>query len=172
MAIPPPPKGLDTEVAAETAPRPDEYGGDGKPIIETKEPTVSKKKYEGEPKADVDLKKAGHPETVKNAYDMIDKLRNTIKQNSEQPKMEDAVGGMGNILGALSSVASLFQQAQQRVQNQKQEKKKVLESYLRQYYTDHTGKDPLDIFGNETPDYKAWRAEYLRINNLEEFYDL
>lgn len=165
-------KGPDTETAAKTAPRPTEYGSDGEPIVKTEEPTVSKVAYKGEKKSDVDLKKAGHPETVKNAYDMVDNLRKTIKKNSEDPTAQEALGGEGNISGALAAVASLFQQAQQRVENQKQAKKEVLESYLRKYYKEATGKEALDLFGKETPDYQAWRTAYLELNNLTDHYDV
>ena len=172
MAIPREMRGPGIETVIKTV-KSDKYGGAGPTEVKDDEPSVSKEPFEGDEDAPEDpMERAGHPETVKNAYKMAKKLRETAKQNSEQPKMEDSVGGLGNILGALSAVAAMKQQAQQRRQNQNQTKKEIFESLLRKYYTQATGKDPLDIFGHETPDYKAWRIEYLRINNLTDVYDV
>lgn len=172
MAIPREMRGPGMETVAKTV-KSDKYGGVGPTEVKTEEPSISKEPFEGDEDAPEDpMEKAGHPETVKNAYKMAKKLRETAKQNSEDPKMEDAVGGLGNILGALQGVAAMKQQAQQNRQNAQKIKKDIMESLLRKYYTQATGKDPLDLFGHETPDYKTWRTQYLQINNLNDVYDV
>lgn len=118
---------------------------------------------------DKDLEAAGVDETVKKARSMVDNLRKTI-EGGLNPKMPDSVGGMGNIMSALSSIASLFSSASNTQQN-KQQQRTVMESTLRAIYKNETGKDALDIFGKETQEYKTWRTAYLALHDLTDVYD-
>ena len=63
----------------------------------------------------------------------------------------------------------MFQQSQN-TQQQKQDKKALMEAQLRQLYKTETGKEPLDIFGQETQEYQAWRTKYLKDHGLEDEY--
>lgn len=163
-------KGDPVESAAKETPTSQKYGRNS-PRVPPEEQGLGTEKYpKADPKkADKDLESAGVPETVKNAYKMVDNLRKTV-EGGMNPQMPDSVGGMGNIMGALSAIASLFAAAQN-TQQQKQENKTIMETTLRNIYKAETGKDPLDIFGKETLDYKTWRTNYLTTHNLTEIYD-
>lgn len=120
-------------------------------------------------KVDKEMQALASPELVKNALSMVQNLRGTIDGGLNIP-MVDSVGGIQNILGALQSIASMFSAAKD-TKAQAQQKKNILESELRRIYTATTNLSPLDMFGNETPEYKTWRAAYLQATGYTETDD-
>lgn len=103
------------------------------------------------------IKKVGGKELIDNAFDMIKNLKQTAEQGT-QKKFDEALGGMGNIMGALAGIASMLSGISQ---GTKEQDKKILKAWLYQIYKDETGKDALDLFGKETTQYMVWEVQYV-----------
>lgn len=101
------------------------------------------------------MKKTGDPEVIPNAINMIEQLKKTAEQGGN-PKQPDSLGGLGNILGALAGVASMLSNM-----SKDNKKKEVQKQYMLDTFKRLFGKEPIDQFGNETPEYKKWEAEFL-----------
>jgi hypothetical protein len=97
------------------------------------------------------------PALIPNALGMIEQLKKTAIQGLNIPAI-DSVGGLQNILGALQGISSMQSSANQGTATQDAANQ---EEELRRIYIALTGKQPLDRFGNETLEYKAWRTAYL-----------
>lgn len=133
------------------------YGGRRKAKKGEWDNNVGKGIFPGSPNATKYLQEVGAKELVPNAISMIETLKETAK-SAGNPKMPDSIGGMGNILGALAGIATMMQQA---AKGSKEEDDEILEEWLRKIYKAETGKEPLDLYGNETIEYKKWRIAYL-----------
>lgn len=104
------------------------------------------------------MSSVGAPELIPNALSMIEQLKKTA-QTGQNILANLSVGGLGNILGAVSGIASLLNKEKNR--NNEQEQKDALEELLRRLYKEFTGKEPLDQFQKETPPYIKWKTAYL-----------
>lgn len=118
---------------------------------------VGKGIYKGNPNATEYLTEVGAKELVPNAISMIEQLKKTAK-GGQNPKMPESIGGLLSMLGALAGISQNNQKEQKGYEEQK---KQVKEEFLRALYKRLTGKEPLDLYGNETAGYKKWRTDYL-----------
>lgn len=100
-------------------------------------------------------------ELIKNHYKMVE----TLKQKVKSGQIDDAISSIGGpkILGG---AVNMIQQIVNFSNSGKEEKKKkedeeTLEEFLMKLYRRETGQEPLDANGNPTPQYIAWKKEYL-----------
>ena len=104
------------------------------------------------------MKSVGSQELIPNAVSMLESLKATATSGLKIPPIQ-AVGGLQNILGAISGIAALVKQEQDR--DDKKDEKQAQEEFLRMLYKQITGKEPLDEFGKETVKYIKWKQAYL-----------
>lgn len=158
---PPPEDGVYS--ALNKTPTNDQYKRRIKPRLADKECKAGNECFDGNENATEFMKNVGAEEVVKNAQNMIEQLKKTAAGGLNIP-MADSVGGMGNILGAIASVASMLAAIKQ---GTKEDDKKTLKDHLRSLYKTMTGKEPLDIYGNETLEYQKWEAEQMKGMGLD-----
>jgi len=152
--------------ATQKTPNANKYGKRIAQRLLNKEKRVGESPYPGDPNATTFSQNIGAEEQVKNAYNMIEQLKQTAQGDLNIP-MPDALGGMGNIMGALASIAAFMSQVQQ---GSKKEDKKTIRDQIFAMYTRATGLQPLDIYGNETPTYIAYEKKQLVAMGYDENY--
>jgi len=77
-----------------------------------------------------------------------------------------SVGGAGNLAGAIAGIGAISKTAADNKPND--EEMNELEEELRRLYKLLTGQEPLDVNGQETNEYKAWKQLYLSGNYIVE----
>jgi len=77
-----------------------------------------------------------------------------------------SVGGVGNLAGAIAGIGAISKTAADNKPND--EEMNELEEELRRLYKLLTGQEPLDVNGQETNEYKAWKQLYLSGNYIVE----
>lgn len=149
-------KGDGVEAAVKKTPTQQKYAKRIAPRLAEKEAKVGNEKFDGTENTTKFMQNLGAEEVVPNAQKMIEQLKQTAKGALNIP-MVDSLGGLGNIMGAISGVLAMLQQIQKGTQ---EEDKQTLEEHLRQLYRELKKKEPLDIYGKETLDYRKWKKEY------------
>lgn len=97
------------------------------------------------------------PSLLPNTYDMIASLQNACSSGT-CVQADLAVGGQSLVDASIAS-ANASRDAIDKENEENEED--PLEAFLRYMYRLLTGKEPLDSDGNETNEYKVWRAEYI-----------
>lgn len=77
-----------------------------------------------------------------------------------------SVGGAGNLAGAIAGIGAISKTAADNKPDD--EEMNELEEELRRLYKLLTGQEPLDVNGQETNEYKAWKQLYLSGNYIVE----
>jgi hypothetical protein len=92
---------------------------------------------------------------IPNATNILESLKKAAESGNPIAAME-AIGGIGNFLGAIKGILSQVKSASK---NNDNNNPTILTLY--QIYKQETNKDALDQNGNETEEYKKWLDEYL-----------
>lgn len=103
-------------------------------------------------------------ELIQNHYQMIQNLKSTVKGGGIEAAIP-SIGGSNILSGAVNMISQIIQFSNSGTSKPKKEQEEeglTIEELLRRLYKAETGQDAVDANGVPTPQYLAWKREYLK----------